>query len=82
LIVLGLAQMFGSSDRRREGDDRWNERVRRGRWVGGTWWLFVGVVMLMHQNHWLRLTQSWPLFIIAGGVSILFGGGRGPRRER
>ncbi len=82
LIVLGVGQMLGASDESRADSDGRTERIRRGRRVSGLWWLFVGVIMLMHQNHWMSIHQSWPLFIIAGGISTLFGRDAGRRRER
>jgi hypothetical protein len=27
--------------------------------------------MLLDQNRWLPISQSWPLFIIVGGLSML-----------
>ncbi len=46
-------------------------RTRRGRSFAGFWWLAVGVIMLLDQNNWLSIDRSWPLFIIAGGLSML-----------
>jgi hypothetical protein len=33
----------------------------------------VGVVLLANTNHWMSFRDSWPLFIVAGGLSIIFG---------
>jgi len=33
------------------------------------------------MNRWMLLSQSWPLFIVAAGVSMMFGRGRGGRRR-
>jgi drug/metabolite transporter (DMT)-like permease len=72
LIVAGLAQL-ASAGRDRIVTDKLGQDVRkdRGRSFPGLWWLFIGVIMLLDQNRWLRLDQSWPLFIVAGGLSIL-----------
>ena len=80
LIVLALSQLL-SSDRDRVVTDRLGQvvRTRRGRSFAGFWWLAVGVIMLLDQNGWLTLQQSWPLFIIACGVSILLGQRRSTR---
>ena len=68
LLVLGAARFVAG---RAEG--------RRG---GGYWLLFLGGLFLLHTYDVLRLTQSWPLFIVAGGVSIMFGDRAGRCRER
>lgn len=72
LIVAGLVQLASSG-----GDtvviDKAGQaaRTRRGRSFPGFWWVSVGVIMLLDQNRWLTLDRSWPLFIIAGGLSLL-----------
>lgn len=38
---------------------------------GGAWLLSVGVLLLLHTLHVLRLHDSWPLFIVAVGLGIL-----------
>jgi hypothetical protein len=48
------------------------DRRRHGRF-GGLWFVFVGVLFLMHNYGVMTIAQSWPLFIVAGGVSILLG---------
>ena len=52
-------------------------------WRGGVWFLFLGAIFFMHVFHVLRLSDSWPLFVVAGGVSLLFpkGPGCGPDRR-
>jgi cell wall-active antibiotic response 4TMS protein YvqF len=40
--------------------------------AGAVWLLFLGGLFLLHQNHILRLDQSWPLFIVAAGLGMLF----------
>jgi len=43
-----------------------------GRRGGGGWFLFLGVLFLLNGFHILMLHTSWPLFIVAAGVSIMF----------
>jgi hypothetical protein len=72
LIVAGLVQLV-SVERDTVVIDKAGQsaRTRRGRPFAGFWWLAVGVIMLLDQNRWLTLDRSWPLFIIAGGLSML-----------
>ena len=56
-LVLAVGQFLGSD---RDG------------WRGGAWFLFLGAIFFMHTFHVLRLTDSWPLFVVAGGVSLMF----------
>lgn len=81
LIVAGLAQL-ASAGRDTVVTDKLGQEVRtyRGRSFPGLWWLFIGVIMLLDQNGWLRLDQSWPLFIVAGGLSMLLNQRRHIRR--
>lgn len=58
-----------------------------GRRGSGGWLVFLGVLFLLHTYEILRLSTSWPLFIVAAGVSIVFARGHEhvrvePRRER
>ena len=56
LIVIGVGQMlFPDAEGR----------------LGGLPLLFVGGIFLAHNYDVMRLKQSWPLFIVAGGISIL-----------
>ena len=43
--------------------------------TSGLWLIFVGVVFLLHNYEVLSLAQSWPLFIVLAGASLLLGGG-------
>ena len=59
LIVIGAGKFFGP---RALGQPR-----------SGGWLLFLGGLFLMHTFRILTLERSWPLFIVAGGVSIMLG---------
>ena len=52
---------------------RFLEPSAEGRRSGGAWMVFIGALFLLHTYDIFRLDDSWPLFIVAGGVSILFG---------
>ena len=59
------------------GFGRFSAKTDDGRHRGGLWLMFIGGLFLLHTLDIFRIDQSWPLFIVAGGVSILYG-----RRER
>jgi Domain of unknown function (DUF5668) len=59
LLVVGVAKLFAP------GED--------GRRGGAAWLIFIGLLFLLHTYDVFRLSESWPLFIVAGGVSMLFG---------
>jgi hypothetical protein len=42
-----------------------------GRREGG-WWVFTGVLLLLNEMHVWRFRQSWPLFLMAIGISIIW----------
>lgn len=66
LIVIGLPKLlFGDKD---------------GNRGGGVWLTFLGGIFLMHTFHYLSIRRSWPLFIVAFGVSLLFGDDKHPRK--
>lgn len=56
LIVIGLAKMVFP-----EGESR----------LGGLPLVGVGGIFLAHNYDVMRIQQSWPLFIVAAGLSIL-----------
>jgi hypothetical protein len=57
LIGLGLVKLaFPREDGRRDGG----------------WMLFIGVLLLLNQLRVLRFQESWPLFIVAVGVTIVW----------
>ena len=39
----------------------------------GIWFMFLGTIFFLHTYEGLRLRDSWPLFIVAAGVSMLMG---------
>jgi len=52
-----------------------------------TWFTFLGTIFLLHTFRVVPLRDSWPLFIVAGGVALLMEQiacqlGRGRPRER
>ncbi|HUF46666.1 MAG TPA: DUF5668 domain-containing protein [Vicinamibacterales bacterium] len=95
LIVLGLVLLAGRFDDYFDWQLRglwpllliafgamrlWTTRgdERRG---AGLMLLSTGLILLLHTQHVFHLRQSWPLFIVAGGLSILlraWGGPAGP----
>jgi hypothetical protein len=91
LIVAGIGTALTDKDAvittiyDAEGRPQTEVRPRsRRRYGDGFFLVLVGVLMLLHVNHQLYLSQSWPLFIVAGGLSMIFGrrGPRGARRLR
>ncbi len=59
LIVLG----FG----------RFMAKTEDGKHRGGLWLIMIGGIFLLNNYHVLMLDQSWPLFIVALGLSLMFG---------
>jgi hypothetical protein len=75
LIVAGLSRMLFPSDRTALRTGPFGDRrlCRESRF-NGIGIILVGVIFLLHQNNVLRLEQSWPLFIVAAGIGIIFSG--------
>jgi hypothetical protein len=48
------------------------------RWPGGLWLIFVGGIFLLHTYRVVSIRDSWPLFLVATGLSVLAGGVRRP----
>jgi hypothetical protein len=50
----------------------------------GAWWLlFTGGVFVLHTHGVASIRDSWPLFVVATGISVMTGGiSRQPRQER
>ena len=69
LLFLGVLKLLTMGD-----DARW----------GGVALLMIGGIFLAHNYRVVRLHDSWPLFIVMAGLSILFKaagrGARGPQR--
>ena len=57
LITIGLIKLL--------------KRRATGRREGG-WWLFLGVWLLLNDMDVLRFRTSWPLILVAIGVSIVW----------
>jgi len=84
LIVLGAMMTFEHGGlvysvpvKDDEGRVRLGTRLRRG--VGpGLWLIWIGVWMLVSQNHLWGFTfqTSWPLFIVLMGVMMVLRGWR------
>lgn len=63
LIVFGFMQLAAPREGRRRS--------------GGLWVMLTGVLFLLDANHVVRFRQTWPLFIVAGGLAIMFSRRRG-----
>jgi hypothetical protein len=59
LIVLGFGRLMA--------------RAEDGRHWGGLTTILIGVIFLLHTYRIFTLDQSWPLFIVVGGLSIVVG---------
>ena len=46
--------------------------LTRGGFGSGVWFLFLGAIFFMHTYRVLTLRHSWPLFVVAAGISIMF----------
>jgi len=54
---------------------------RDGSRGGGAWLVFVGAIFMLHNYNLMSLHRSWPLFVVAAGVSILFSARAAARRR-
>jgi LiaF transmembrane domain len=71
LIIFGVGRMVAPH---RATPDPVTGRVPvLSRVWAGFWFLFLGVLFLLDNYDVLGLDQSWPLFIVAGGLSMLLG---------
>jgi LiaF transmembrane domain len=57
IIVVGLVKLA--------------DRPEHGPRQGG-WWVFFGVWLLLNDMRLLRFRDSWPLFLVAIGISIVW----------
>jgi hypothetical protein len=87
LIVAGLGIALTHQDAEvtvvRDAEGRPHTEVQpkgRRKYGDGLFLTLVGVLMLLHVNRWLYLSQSWPLFVVAAGLSMVFGRRRRSRR--
>lgn len=67
LIVMGLSKFMVITD----------EGYRQN----GAWLLLVGVLLLLNNLRILGLGDSWPLFIVAVGLGMVFGPDPRSRRQ-
>jgi hypothetical protein len=75
LIVLGASRMLFPRDRSIQvGMIAGRRGYRREHPLSGMWLILVGGIFLMSQNHILGIRESWPLFIVAAGLGIVFSG--------
>lgn len=56
-LVIGATKLVGA-----EGRSAWS----------GWWFVFLGVLFLLHTYRVMELHQSWPLFVVWAGVSMMF----------
>jgi hypothetical protein len=78
LIVMGLSRLLFPRDRSiRTGVvvvGRRGCRNRHDSRYGGLWLVMLGLIFLMNENGILSIHQSWPLFIVAAGLGVVFSG--------
>jgi hypothetical protein len=55
-----------------DGTAYYSWRLRRAL-NGSFWWVFIGIIWLLHALRILSLAHSWPLFLIVGGVMMFVG---------
>jgi hypothetical protein len=83
LIVSGITRVIVPVERTiTDQSGQAGVTVRRYRLGSGFWLVAIGALMLLHVNRVLSLRESWPLFIVAGGLSMMFGDDRKTRRRR
>jgi len=58
LVVIGIGQLFSSDVEGR---------------IGGLTLILTGAIFLAHTYRVVRLHDSWPLFIVVAGISVMFG---------
>jgi hypothetical protein len=75
LEQCGIVQTVAVRDD--QGNERFQTRRRRGFGSGG-WLIWIGIWMLISQNHLWGFTfqTSWPLFIVGMGAMIVLRGWR------
>jgi hypothetical protein len=58
LVIIGIGQLFSA-----DADGR----------IGGLTLILTGAIFLGHTYRVVRLHDSWPLFIVIAGLSVMFG---------
>ena len=58
LVIIGAGKIFSS-----DPDERW----------GGVSLLLIAGIFLAHNYRVMRIHDSWPLFIVVAGLSVMFG---------
>lgn len=58
LVVIGVGQLFSSDVEGR---------------IGGITLMLTGAIFLAHNYRVVRLHDSWPLFMVVAGISVMFG---------
>jgi len=64
LVVIGAGKLIAPGD--------------EGRWSGVTL-ILIAAIFLAHNYRVIRLHDSWPLFIVIAGLSVMFGARRSRR---
>jgi len=76
-----------AGDRVADGLQRMPEDTGRGSAIAGVVLIVLGVLFLLdrfpwwHWPHWARLSNLWPVILIAVGVSLILGAARGRDRK-
>ncbi len=76
IVMIGVTKLLFPSDSNHVGviaGRRGGMQYRSGRVGSGIWLIFIGGMLFAHQNHWMSFRDSWPLFIVAGGLGMIFG---------
>lgn len=58
LVIIGTAKLVST-----DPDERW----------GGVTMILIAGIFLAHNYRVLRIHDSWPLFIVVAGLSVMFG---------
>jgi hypothetical protein len=64
------------------GHKVWRGLERRDGTAGwGVSFMLIGTVLLLHTQHVLPLSRSWPLVVVAHGIGMLLGSSRWARQS-
>ncbi len=81
LIVLGIGTLISSDGADPRAEDGSGQAVtvgvvtpRRsnGKLGTGLWFIFLGGLFLLHTYRVASIGKTWPLFIVVGGLSMMF----------